>query len=127
MSGYIPYSCMSCVQFTEEENSFSHTNCELPGTLIQSQDVEIDVLRRYMEVYDRPLYWTGYEFANGEAVVPRSNLSINVTFFNTQNCNASVCCVAWQLDPFGLTTLECDKQLPAICTTTVNCELIVNS
>jgi hypothetical protein len=79
-------------------------------------EVEKDVLQRYMEVYSRPQYWTGYELINETAVVPGTNNGISLV--GSPNC--SNCCVAWQLDPYGPIALECDKILPAICTISLN-------
>ena len=119
LPGYRPFTCTLCIQFTKNELAFSLNTCDsLAGTLLQMIEVEKDVLQRYMEVYSRPLYWTGYKLINETAVVPGTNNGISLV--GSPNC--SNCCVAWQLDPYGPIALECDKILPAICTISLNCK-----
>ena len=122
--GYKPYTCTVCVQFTNDEQVYSHGVCNSPGVFIQMEGVQSEILKRYMEVYGGPQYWTGYEFNSGKAVVPGTNISINVPIYHSPSCNGSSCCVAWQLEPFGLISLDCEKKIPAICTTSRNCEFL---
>ena len=125
LPGYRPYTCTSCIQFTKKELAFSSNICDSPdGRLLQMMEVDDDVLRRYMEVYNRTLYWTGYKLDNGKAIVPGTNNSIPLDLVGSPNC--SDCCVAWLVhgDDNGPIALECNKMLPAICTTSLNCKFL---
>ena len=124
LHGFRPYTCTLCIQFTKNELAFSSNICDsLGGGLLQMTEAGDNVLRRYMEVYNRTLYWTGYELENGEAVVPGTSRGIPLM----ESSNCSNCCVAWLLrgDDTGPIALECNKTLPAICTTPLNCKFLV--
>ena len=122
MSGFRPYTCMSCIQFTNEEHAFADSLCDSSSLLLQTEDVQNDILRRYMEVYKNPLYWTGYELKNRRATVPKSNITLEMSV--SESCSGNNCCVAWQFKPFGPIALDCDQMLPAICIMAVKCEFI---
>ena len=120
LPGYRPYTCTSCIKFTKDELEFSSNTCKASsGVLLQMEEVN-EVLWKYMEVYNRPQYWTGYEIHNGKAVVPGTNKSIDMHILNDESCSDN-CCLAWQLEPYGPIAVNCSKKLPAICITCLNC------
>lgn len=123
---YRPYTCTSCIHFTKDDLEFSNNMCN-HGTLFQMEDVNDKILLRYMEVYNRTQYWTGYMINNGKIMVPLTNKTVNtqVSLHGGGSCDSNNCCVAWQLDPFGPIALDCDTKLPAICTTSVTCKFFL--
>ena len=126
MLGYRPFTCTTCIRFTEDELVSSPNVCESPSSIFQLEDVEKDTLRRYMEAYNRPQYWTGYKLQDDGAALPGTNAPVNMSI-NTERCNNDSCCVAWQLEPFGLIATNCSIKLPALCITSVNCKLVLQA
>ena len=107
----------------EDELPLPRSDCPSSGLLLQMEDIQAtsQVLERYLTVYNKPKFWTGYELKNGEAVVPNSNASTNLQVTTSAGA-CSNCCIAWQLEPFELVAVDCEETLPAICTTSVDCE-----
>jgi hypothetical protein len=65
-------------------------------------DVERELLQRYLEVINKPQVWIGHDLH-----VPDNR------------CINGSCCLAWQLHPYQVITLGCDKKLPAICAASI--------
>lgn len=124
-TGYRPFSCTVCIKLTENERPFSETVCPSSGVTLILDDVrnESRVLQRYLEVFNKQQLWTGYELsADGEPFEPNTNQKLSLPIIGNETCRN--CCLAWQLHPYGLVRVDCDKELPAICTTSVTREFI---
>ena len=92
----------------------------MSGVILEMEDIQnrTDVLQRYLTVFDKPKIWTGYEFRDGEALIPNTNTTLDLPVMAVETCNE--CCIAWQLQPFGLIAVDCEQKIPAICTTSQN-------
>ena len=118
--GYRPFSCTVCIMITEDELPFSQSLCPSSRISFQLDNVQNRTLQRYLEVYNNTLLWTDYEIKNGKAILPNSTTTVGLPIIGAKTC--SNCCLALQLDPYGLMVSDCERALPAVCFTSVNCE-----
>ena len=112
-----------CITIDEDMLPFSQTDCPLLGIALVMDDVrnESHVLQRYLEVFNKQQLWTGYELSTDrEAVIPNTTRTLGLPIIGNEECNN--CCLAWQLHPYGLVSVDCEKELPAICTMSVTGE-----
>jgi hypothetical protein len=116
-----------CLTIDEDMRPFSQTDCPLLGIALVMDDVqnESHVLQRYLEVFNKQQLWTGYELStDGEAVIPNTTRTLGLPIIGNEDCNN--CCLAWQLHPYGLVSVDCEKELPAICTMSVTDGVILS-
>ena len=123
-SEYRPYTCTSCVEFTKTSRQFSEACATQSASRVRIETAaQNETIRRYMEVYNVSLFWTGYSIANNEVVVADTDTVVQIEY--SGDCSED-CCLAWRLEPYGAVALECTKELPAFCSTDRDCKSLLH-